>query len=150
MSKVHDSGSESQESGAARGFGQMTTNSGSRLDQLLIIRAGMLFDGAGGEHDEGSSVWIRGNRIIGVYGQESPAPPRDAHVVEFPDGCLLPGLIDTHVHLMYGTADRRSGARSYHQVNEADSAAAKLCVRMTAGLGIRGAGGETISGRLTS
>ena len=93
----------------------------SDLDNVLIIRGKYLFDAEGGEYRDGASVWVQGERIIGVYGQESPPEPPNAEVLEFPEGCILPGLMDSHVHLMYGTEGRMSGPRSYDHVNEADS-----------------------------
>lgn len=95
-------------------------------DQPLIVRAPRLFDGAGGEYKDGASVWIEGRRIQGVYGPQTPPIPANARVLDFPDGCILPGLMDSHVHLMYGTAERMSGPRSYHNINEADNDALML------------------------
>ncbi len=96
-----------------------------------ILRGGMLFDAAGTVHRDGASVWIEGGRIRGVYGREAPPPPRGAQVLEFADACILPGLIDSHVHLMLGTADRNNGPRSYHHVMDEDTDALMLlrCVR---------------------
>lgn len=90
-------------------------------DQMVILRAQQLFDAAGGEHHDGASLWIEGNRINSVYGREAPAPPPDARVLDFSDGCIVPGMMDSHVHLMYGTAERMSGAKSYDEVNQVDS-----------------------------
>ena len=60
-------------------------------------RAGNAFDG-----DRvlpgGALVLVDEGRIIGVE-SGSAAPPEGCEVVEFPDATLLPGLIDTHVHL---------------------------------------------------
>lgn len=89
-------------------------------DQLTIIRAARLFDAAGGEHWHGGSVWIEGDRIKGVYGVEAPEAPESARILEFPNGCILPGLMDSHTHLMYGTGNRMSGPKSYDHVNQED------------------------------
>jgi imidazolonepropionase-like amidohydrolase len=91
----------------------------------------MLFDAAGHVHRNGASVWMEGSRISGVYGHEAPAPPAGATVVEFPQGCILPGFIDSHVHLMLGTGHRNNGPRTYHHVMDEDSDALMLlrCVR---------------------
>ena len=62
----------------------------------------MLFDAAGHEHRDGACVWIEGGRIRAVYGREAPTPPPNAAVLDFQNGCILPGLIDSHVHLMLG------------------------------------------------
>lgn len=89
--------------------------------ELTVVRGARLFDAAGNEHWHGGSVWIEGDRITGVYGHEAPETPENVRVLEFPSGTILPGLMDSHVHLMYGTADRMRGPRSYDHVNEEDS-----------------------------
>lgn len=109
------------------------------MNTITIIRGRMLFDAAGHEHRDGANVWIEeapqgapeGGRIRAVYGREAPAPPAGARVLDFADGCILPGLIDSHVHLMLGTADRNAGPRSYNHVMDEDSDALMLlrCVR---------------------
>ena len=87
---------------------------------LTIIRGARLFDAAGNEHWHGGSVWFEGDRITGVYGHEGPEEPESATVLEFPNGTILPGLMDSHTHLMYGTADRMRGPKSYDHVNDED------------------------------
>ncbi len=89
--------------------------------EVTIIQAPRLFDAAGTTHKEGASLWIEGDKITGVYGREAPATPEHARVLEFENGCILPGLIDSHTHLMYGTGERMKGPRSYDHVNEEDS-----------------------------
>ena len=87
---------------------------------LLIIQAPRLFSAAGPVFENGASLWIAGDRITGVYGAEAPAAPAQARVLAYADACILPGLIDSHTHLMYGTGGRMSGPRSYDHVNEED------------------------------
>ncbi len=67
----------------------------------VILKARRLIDGSGSPPIDDAAVVVEGNRIVGVYQGQVPdvvAPPH-AEVVEFPDGTLLPGLIDCHVHL---------------------------------------------------
>lgn len=90
-------------------------------EPTLILEAPRLFDGAGKFYEQGASLWIAGERILAVYGHEAPTPPPAVPRLIYEDATLLPGLMDSHVHLMYGTGDRMGGARSYHNVNEADS-----------------------------
>jgi imidazolonepropionase-like amidohydrolase len=65
---------------------------------VLAIRANHAFDGedflAGG-----GTVLVEGGRIVGV---ESAAYelPSDSELVDYGDATVLPGLIDTHVHLV--------------------------------------------------
>lgn len=88
---------------------------------VTIIRAPRLFGSEGTVYNHGASLWIEGDRITGVYGGEAPAVPESARVLDFPEGCILPGLIDSHTHLMYGTGERMSGPRSYDHVNDEDN-----------------------------
>ncbi|HET6212060.1 MAG TPA: amidohydrolase family protein [Micromonosporaceae bacterium] len=72
---------------------------------MLAIRAGRVFDGERVWPD-GALVFTNGGRITGI----EPAgtfPPDGWPSVEMPHGTLLPGLIDTHVHLC---GDGRTGA----------------------------------------
>ncbi|MBO36545.1 MAG: hypothetical protein CL612_01780 [Anaerolineaceae bacterium] len=95
-------------------------------NNTIVVKAPRLFDGNGNFHEHGASVWIEGSAIKAIYGSESPDPLPGAQVLEFEDACILPGLMDSHVHLMYGTADRMSGPRSYDDVNDIDSDALML------------------------
>lgn len=90
-------------------------------EELIILRGARLFDAAGTEHWHGASVWVEGNRITGVYGVEAPEAPPNARILDFPNGTILPGLMDSHTHLMYGTGDRMSGPKSYDHVNPVDN-----------------------------
>ena len=63
-------------------------------EEPITIRAGRLIDGAG-DVQEDVVVTIRGSRISDV----NPAGPIGAVTYDLPDLTLLPGLIDTHVHL---------------------------------------------------
>ena len=86
-----------------------------------IIKAKYLFDGAEVEHSDGASVWFEGDRITGVYDAAMPEPPQGATVLDLGNACILPGLMDSHVHLMYGTADRMDHPKNYDHVNDEDS-----------------------------
>jgi imidazolonepropionase-like amidohydrolase len=75
------------------------------------FRAARAFDGLR-VLSEGALVLVEDQDIVGVE-PASAAAPADCEVVEFPDGTLLPGLIDTHVHLCGD-----SGPRALDQVPE--------------------------------
>jgi imidazolonepropionase-like amidohydrolase len=74
-------------------------------------RAARAFDGVRALPD-GVLVLVEGQTIVGVE-PASAAAPAGCEVVQFPGTTLLPGLIDTHVHLC---AD--SGPRALDQVPE--------------------------------
>jgi imidazolonepropionase-like amidohydrolase len=66
--------------------------------------------------DRGALVLVEGSTIVGVEPATTPAP-EGCPVTDLPGGTLLPGLIDTHVHLC---AD--GGPRALDQVPELDPA----------------------------
>lgn len=64
------------------------------------IRAGQLFDGTGAAPIKDAVVAVSGSLIAGVYTRaEAPAPTAEDTVIDVAGGTILPGLIDTHVHL---------------------------------------------------
>ncbi|MEX5720410.1 amidohydrolase family protein [Geodermatophilus maliterrae] len=77
-------------------------------------RAGTAFDGERFLRD-GTLVLVEGSRILGVEPVTAPAPDGCA-VTDVPGGTLLPGLVDTHVHLC---AD--GSPRALDQVPELDT-----------------------------
>src|SRR6266704_2433370 len=72
---------------------------------MLAVRAGRAFDGEGAIPG-GALVLTDGGRIVGIE-PGSVDPPDGWSLVELPGATLLPGLIDTHVHLC---GDSRMGA----------------------------------------
>ena len=66
---------------------------------MLAIRAGRLFDGVDAVAVERPLVLIENGRIAAV--QSGAEPPAEAEVVDLGAATLLPGLIDSHVHLVF-------------------------------------------------
>ena len=66
-------------------------------DQVVAIRAGRLFDARSGEMLENQLVLVGGDRIDDVGANISI--PRDVKVIDLSSATVLPGMIDTHVHL---------------------------------------------------
>lgn len=64
---------------------------------MHVIRAGSAFDGVRFVGD-GVTVLVDGDKIVGVEGPRHE-PPDGSEVATY-DGTLLPGLVDTHVHLV--------------------------------------------------
>ncbi|MBN9109987.1 MAG: amidohydrolase family protein [Pseudonocardia sp.] len=67
------------------------------MTSRIALRAAAMFDGATTATDP--LVVIEDGRIVSVDAGARVAPPADAELVDLPDATLLPGLVDTHVHL---------------------------------------------------
>ena len=68
----------------------------------LIVRAQMLIDGLGEPAVQQGLVAIAGDKIV-YAGRAAHAPvfPPNAQVLDLPQACLMPGLIDMHAHPSY-------------------------------------------------
>ena len=69
---------------------------------VTVIHAGTLLDRPGRAPRRNASIIVRGNRIEAVQ-DGLVAPPAGARLIDLSDRFVLPGLIDSHVHL---TSDR--------------------------------------------
>jgi imidazolonepropionase-like amidohydrolase len=76
-----------------------TSTTAATAAQLTALRAAWLFDGTGSALIPDPVVLIEGGTIRGVS-SGGPAP-EGATVIDLPGAALLPGLIDTHVHLAF-------------------------------------------------
>jgi imidazolonepropionase-like amidohydrolase len=66
---------------------------------LIVLRAARLFDGSGSGLAVDPIVIIDGSTIVSVaYGVATPA---GVEVIDLGSATLLPGLVDTHVHLAF-------------------------------------------------
>lgn len=83
-----------------------------------VIRAKALLDGTGAPPVQNAVVVVEGSRISAAGSQEAVEAPRgpDVRELDFPEGYLLPGLIDAHTHLMFG-----AGEATYEEVIERDT-----------------------------
>jgi imidazolonepropionase-like amidohydrolase len=64
-----------------------------------IIRTGRLFDGSGSA-PEPAEIVIDGDKIVDVFRGQGTVATEESTIVDLPDGTLLPGLIDAHVHII--------------------------------------------------
>ena len=67
-------------------------------DDVVAIRAGRLFDGTGTTYDLDQVILIRGQDIVEIG--PNVDIPSGATVIDLSDATVLPGMIDTHVHMM--------------------------------------------------
>ena len=81
-----------------------------RNGAFTLIRAARLIDGSGGPPVERAAVLLQGDSISAAGPEETVVPPEGAPVVEhvYDAHTVLPGLIDSHVHLI-GIGDGRAG-----------------------------------------
>lgn len=81
------------------------------MPRSLIIVGASVFDGTGAP-SEPADVLIVGNRIAAVAAEISRADRRNADVVDGTGATLMPGLIEAHAHLGFGsTVERRDPRR---------------------------------------
>jgi imidazolonepropionase-like amidohydrolase len=88
------------------------------VSQYTRVRAARLVDGLGGPPILDGAVLTDGDQIVaaGPADQVTAPPGASVREVHHPGGTLLPGLIDVHAHLTFGTA-----GRTYEQVMSEDS-----------------------------
>ena len=108
----------------------MTTPTVTERGRLTALRAAWLFDGSGSALIPDPLVVIDGGTIVAV-GSGAPAPD-GADVVDLGGAALLPGLVDTHVHLAFdASADPVAAlaARSDEEAIEAMIRAGQAALR---------------------
>lgn len=70
----------------------------------MIVLKGRVLDGNGGAPIEKGAVVLEDNRIRLVCRQNQLPDDTTAEVYELEDGTIMPGLIDAHVHMGWGSA----------------------------------------------
>ncbi|HEX6386953.1 MAG TPA: amidohydrolase family protein [Anaerolineae bacterium] len=69
---------------------------------FTLIRNGTLIDGNGGPPLPDAAVLVKDSHVQAAGRKaEVPLPDADVQVIDARNGFILPGLIDTHVHLMF-------------------------------------------------
>lgn len=70
----------------------------------MIVLKGRVIDGSGAAPTEKGAVVVEGNRIKLVCNEHELPQLPGAKVVDIDEGSILPGLIESHVHLSFGSA----------------------------------------------
>jgi imidazolonepropionase-like amidohydrolase len=84
----------------------MTTTITQRR-RLTALRAAWLFDGTSATLTANPMVLLDGGSILAI--DSATVPPDSAEVIDLPGVTLLPGLVDTHVHLAFDSSTEPVG-----------------------------------------
>jgi imidazolonepropionase-like amidohydrolase len=98
----------------------MTTPTVTERGRLTALRAAWLFDGTGSALIPDPLVVIDGGIIVAV--DAGAAAPDGAEVIDLGGAALLPGLVDTHVHLAFDASADPVGALAGRSEDEARDA----------------------------
>jgi imidazolonepropionase-like amidohydrolase len=98
----------------------MTTPTVTERGRLTALRAAWLFDGTGSALIPDPLVVIDGGTIVAV--DSGAAAPDGAEVIDLGGAALLPGLVDTHVHLAFDASADPVGALAGRSEDEARDA----------------------------
>jgi imidazolonepropionase-like amidohydrolase len=98
----------------------MTRPTVTERGRLTALRAAWLFDGTGSALIPDPLVVIDGSTIVAV--DSRAAAPDGADVIDLDGAALLPGLVDTHVHLAFDASADPVGALAGRSEDEARDA----------------------------
>jgi len=69
------------------------------MSETTVLLNGTLIDGTGADPRRSMAIVVEGKQITKVVSARRLRPPADARVIDVSGMCVLPGLIDAHVHL---------------------------------------------------
>jgi imidazolonepropionase-like amidohydrolase len=73
-----------------------------RTPPAALIKAGRLLDVRAGVYRADQGLWVEGGRIkqVGVFETVRAAAPRDIVLIDLGTAAVMPGLVDSHTHLL--------------------------------------------------
>ena len=80
-------------------FGALAQQRAQTNQRALVLRGGFLIDGTGAVPVPNSVVTIASGKIQSVGREGSATIPADATVIDATGKTIIPGLVDSHVHL---------------------------------------------------
>jgi imidazolonepropionase-like amidohydrolase len=86
----------------------------AKTASVVAVRAGRLFDSRSGTLLHDQVILLRGERIVDVG--PSIAIPAGAQVIDLSGATVLPGLIDTHLHVMDGGGSGPNMSLQYREL----------------------------------
>ena len=75
---------------------------------VTLIHNGLLIDGHGGDPIANGAVLVEDNKILEVGKAAAITAPSGAETIDARGGAILPGFIDTHVHIKFQISDLRT------------------------------------------
>jgi imidazolonepropionase-like amidohydrolase len=71
--------------------------------KMTVLRPELVFDGTGVASKKNTIVVVHAAKIVYVGSESSFDIPAEARYVDLPGKTVLPGLVDSHIHLALGT-----------------------------------------------
>ncbi len=109
-----------------------------------IVLLGRIIDGNGGAPVENGAVIVEGNTIAAVMKKSEYLPQPEDTKIELENGSILPGLIDAHVHMSWGSAKAIDWISSTPQMLMAQSLRDLAYVRRSGYTSVRDMGSDAI------